>query len=127
MRDYSEDELIEQPSIELLKFLGWETANCYDEFASGASTLGRQTDSEVILVSRLLPVLEKLNPKIPSEALNLAITELLRDRSRMSLAAANREIYGFLKDGIKVSFRLSGKKDEVTETVKLIDWATPAE
>ena len=42
----------------------------------------------------------------------------------MSLAAANQEVYRLLKDGIKVSFRLPGK-EEVTETVKLIDWDNP--
>jgi len=29
MSDYSEDNLIEQPAIELLGQLGWEPANCF--------------------------------------------------------------------------------------------------
>ena len=124
MSGYSEDELIEQPSIDLLKALGWETANCFDEFATGISVLGRQTASEVILISHLFPVLQKLNPKIPPEALNIAISDLMRDRGRMSLAAANREVYCLLKDGIKISFR-SASKEEVTEIVKVIDWDNP--
>ena len=43
----------------------------------------------------------------------------------MSLAAANGEVYNLLKDGIKISFR-SANKEEVAETVWLIDWANPA-
>ncbi len=109
----------------MLQKLGWEAVNCFDEFASGISFLSRQTASEVVLVSRLLPALQKLNPRIPSEALNIAVGELMRDRSRMSMAAANRDVYGLLKDGIKISFR-SASKEEVTEVVKIIDWENPA-
>ena len=29
--DYSEDKLIEQPTIALFSNLGWQTANCYEE------------------------------------------------------------------------------------------------
>ncbi len=124
MSIYSEENLIEKPSISLLENLGWKAANCYDEFASGSSNLGRQTASEVVLVSRLLPALQKLNPRIPPEALGIAVSELIRDRGRMSLAAANREVYGLLKNGIKISFG-SAKKEKVTETVHLIDWSNP--
>jgi type I restriction enzyme R subunit len=36
--------------------------------------------------------LERLNPPLPAQAINFAIDELARDRSAMSLAAANREV-----------------------------------
>jgi len=121
---YSEDELIEQPSISLLKSLSWEATNCFEEFASGTSFLGRQTASEVVLLSRLLPILQKFNPRIPLEALNLAVAELVRDRGRMSRAAANWEVYNLLKNGVKVTFR-SPSKEGVTETIRLIDWNNP--
>ena len=39
-----------------------------------------------MLVSRLRPVLEKLNPDLPKEAITSAIEELTRDRSVMSPA-----------------------------------------
>jgi len=64
---------------------------------------GRETTSEVVLVSRLRAALEKLNPVLPPEAISAAVDELTCDRSAMSLAAANREIYTLLKDGIAVS------------------------
>ena len=62
---YTEDSLVEQPAIALLGDLGWETVNAFDEFESGDSTLGRETKAEVILTSRLRPVLERFNPEIP--------------------------------------------------------------
>ena len=82
MTDYSENTLVEQPAIALLAELGWETANCFHEFdQAGGSPLGRETKAEVVLISRLRPVLEKLNPDLPAEAFDLAIDELVRDRS----------------------------------------------
>jgi len=54
----------EQPSIELLAQLGWETYNAYGEFEYGASPLGRETKGEVVLTVRLREALEKLNPEL---------------------------------------------------------------
>ena len=124
---HSEDALVEQPAIELLESLDWTHENCYEEFAHGESPIGRANQGEVVLVGRLMPKLAELNPELPNEALQLAVDELLRNRSAMSLAAANREVYELLKDGVKVTFRggESGDEEQV-ETVRLIDWNTPA-
>ena len=65
--------------------------------------LGRETKGEVVLVSRLRAALERLNPALPPEAITAAVDELTRDRSAMSLEAANREVYLLLKEGIPVS------------------------
>ena len=123
MNSYSEDSLVEQPAIALFNRLGWETANCFNEFDGGISTLGRDSTGEVVLVQRLRSAIERLNPELPSEAAELAIQEILRDRSIMGLEAANRDVYNLLKNGVKVTFR-SNKDDEgrITENVKVIDW-----
>jgi len=55
--------------------------------------LGRESAREVVLLRHLVSVLKKLNPKAPAEAIDAAVNELTRDRSVMSLAAANREVY----------------------------------
>ncbi|MBC8228937.1 hypothetical protein H8E77_05235, partial [bacterium] len=66
---YSEDQLIEQTAIALLNEMGWETANCFHEFnQAGGSPLGRENKSEVVLVSRLRPALERLNPDLSGDA-----------------------------------------------------------
>jgi len=93
MSSYTEDHLIEQPAIQLMEHeLGWNSVNAYDEWSSGASSLGREAKREVVLVSRLRPVLERLNPELPAEALDAAVEELTRDRSALSLVEGNREI-----------------------------------
>ena len=42
MADYSEDAAIQQPSIDLLASLGWQTANCFHERFGRGATLGRE-------------------------------------------------------------------------------------
>src|SRR5258707_10240586 len=105
MREYSEDALIEQPAIALFRQLGWEHANCFRETFGPNGTLGRETAGEVVLIRRLRLALAKLNPRLPAAALDQATQQLTRDRSAMSPAAANREVYLLLKDGIKVAVR----------------------
>ena len=124
--DYSESALVEQPAIEQFGELGWETADCFHEFDTGRSALGRETPAEVVLIPRLRTALEKLNPGLAAEAIGLAIEELTRDRSVMSMTAANREVYQLLKDGVRVTIP-GGEEgyDEKTEVVRVIDWKEP--
>ncbi|WP_017319306.1 type I restriction endonuclease subunit R [Mastigocladopsis repens] len=118
------EEALENATIELFSQLHWETANCYNENFGINSTVGRETKGEVVLIPKLRTALQKLNPNIPTEAIQLAIEELTRDRSTLSLANANSQIYQLLKDGVKVSFKNDDGEDQ-TETVKVIDWNKP--
>ncbi|MFB2920226.1 MULTISPECIES: type I restriction endonuclease subunit R [Aerosakkonema] len=120
------EEALELDTLALFSQLGYTTANCYYEKIGTNSTLGRETKAEVVLISQLRPSLEKLNPTLPTEAINLAIEELTRDRSALSLANANRETYKLLKDGVNVTYRNSDN-EEITETVQIINWKTPTE
>lgn len=85
---YAEDQLVGQPAIPLLQNWGWKTASAMEEVFGPVGTIGRETKSEVVIVTRLRPALERLNPQLPAEAINFAIDELAWDRSAMSLAAA---------------------------------------
>jgi type I restriction enzyme R subunit len=124
---YSEDALVERPAIALLGELGWETFHAYDEFGqTGGSPLGRETKAEVVLTSRLRPALEKLNPAATPETVDQAIEELTRDRSRLSLVAANREVYDLLKNGVRVQMPEPDTRAETVEFVRVIDWDDPA-
>ncbi len=126
---YSEDQLVEQPAIGLFAALGWQTLSAMEEtFGAGgtsSTTLGRETKGEVVLTERLRAALTKLNPGLPPEAIQTAIDELTRDRSAMSLEAANREIYRLLKDGIPVSVPDREHGGQKTERLRVVDWAQP--
>ena len=74
---FTEDHLVEQPAIQLmLHELGWEVVNCYDEWSGGVSNQGRDGKREVVLVSRLRPALQRLNPDLPVEAIEGAVEEM---------------------------------------------------
>ncbi len=90
-----------------------------------AARSGRETKGEVVLVERLRAALGKFNPTLPPEAINTAIDELTRDRSAMSLEAANREVYRLLKEGIAVSVPDREHGGQKTERLRVVDWEHP--
>ena len=119
---YTEDELIERPAIALLNEMGWETVSTFEEFDHGPSALGRETRAEVVLTARLRPALQLLNPEASPEAISQTVAELTRDRSRMSLVAANREIYSLLKNGVRAPVPDPEGDGETVEVVRVVDW-----
>jgi type I restriction enzyme R subunit len=122
---FTEDALVEQPAIGLFSELKWETfAAAHESFGTGAD-LGRETKGEVVLKERLRAALAKLNVGLPPEAIQAAIDELARDRSAMSLEAANREVYRLLKEGIPVSVPDREHGGQKTERLRVVDWEHP--
>jgi type I restriction enzyme R subunit len=122
---YSENLLVEQPALELSRWMGWETASAADETFGPTASLGRETKSEVILGPRLGDALERLNPGLPASAIDAAIVALARDRSAMLLPAANREVYELLKEGVLVSVPDGEHGGQKQERLRVIDWQTP--
>ena len=126
---YTEDQLVEQPAIGLFAALGWQTVSAMEEtFGTGGSSvssLGRETKGEVVLVERLRAALCKFNPTLPPEAISNAVDELTRDRSAMSLEAANREVYRLLKEGITVSVPDREHGGQKAERLRVVDWEHP--
>ena len=123
---YTEDQLVEQPAIGLFADLGWHTVSALEEVFGAHGTLPRETSGEVVLVSRLRAALMRLNPALPPEAMTAAIDELSRDRSAMSLAAANREVYLLMKEGVAVSVPDTERGGQKIERLRVVDWESPA-
>jgi type I restriction enzyme R subunit len=125
MNPYNEEHLVEEPAIRLFAVLGWQTVSAMEEVYGASGTLGRENPGEVVLLPRLRAALKKLNPAVPSEAIDQAAAALTKDRSTMSAVAANQEVYELLKGGITVSFPdPSGRGGQKTERVRVIDWKT---
>jgi len=137
---YTENQLVEQPAIELFAELGWTTLSAMEEIfdcvepslqaspigrGGTALSLGRETRGEVVLVPRLREAMIRLNPSLPDDAIQTAIDELTRDRSAMSLEAANREVYTLLKESVLVSMPDSKQGGQKSERVRVIDWEHP--
>ncbi|MBA4313268.1 MAG: DEAD/DEAH box helicase [Chlorobiaceae bacterium] len=126
MSNFTENKLVEAPAIALFDEIRWKTGDYFFEAFGPNGTLGRETPSEVVLVSRLRPALQKLNRELSSEAIQLAIEELTKDKSSLNPVNANREIYKLLKDGVPVTVR-NQKGEEVQERVRVIEWDNPKE
>ena len=125
---YGELALVEMPAIDLLTSLGWSFKNLYAETFGLSGSEGRESESQVILTRRLRAALERLNPGLPADAYAQAVEQLAQDRSRQIAVNANRDFYRLLKDGVKV--KVSDDDGEhgghSSETLRVIDWATPA-
>jgi type I restriction enzyme, R subunit len=121
---YSEDELVEQPAIALFEELGWEHIKAYYETLGPDGTLGRDNRSEVFLTERLRQAIERLNPAIPSEAIEDAVNEIIKPRTAMHYARANAEINALLRDRVEVSVR-QPDGTALPEKLAVIDWENP--
>lgn len=124
MNPYTEDHLVEQPAMELLQSIGWETKNCYEEVFGKEGTLGREATSEVVLTRYLRDAINRLNPNVSIDAVDIAIEEITRDRSSLSPLKANQEVYKLLKDGVPVTYQ-DEYDEEVDGRVYVVDWKNP--
>jgi type I restriction enzyme R subunit len=124
-RTYSEDELVEQPTLDLLATLGYETANAFEE-RFGSEGLGRDDRSQVVLVHRLRRKLVELNPELPRTGIESAIEQLMLDRSTLEPTRASRSFYELLRSGAQITVVDEETGERRTETVALVDWNAPA-
>jgi type I restriction enzyme R subunit len=124
-KGFSELELVEKPAITLFAELGWKTLNLYYEVFGAGSTVGRDSERDVVLVPRLNHALRKLNPTLPAEVVGDVIAQLTLDRAAMAPAAANREVHRLITDGVRVKVRQPYGAFR-TETARVFDWREPA-
>ncbi len=126
MNPFTEDNLVEQTVIKLIKEL-WVDEACHINAYTDAedARLEREHRGEVVLKKFLLPALKKLNSALPADALTQAVEQLTRDRSHLSLVSANQEIYKLLRDGASVSApAANGASDR--ERVRFFDFDHPS-
>jgi len=130
---YTEDALIEQPTIQLFSDLGWETITCWKEVFGSVDDesllnnplfLGRETRNDVVLFARLKAALLKLNPDINRLIIQEAIDEIVRDRSAMTSVSANEAVYELLKNGYVYNTDVEREDDCV---IRYVDWDNTSE
>lgn len=121
--DFSEDGLVEKPMLESLEQLGYRVVDGFQE-RLGPEGLGRDDESEVVLHYRLRRKLAELNPDLSADAIDLAVEELIRDRSAMDPVHASQAVWNHLRDGIRVTLT-DDDGAAATETVFLVDWRSP--
>src|SRR3989338_1363831 len=126
MNPFTEDNLVEQTVIKLIKEL-WGDEACHINAYTDAedAKLERDNRGEVVLKKFLVPALLKLNPDLPADAVTQAVEQLTRNRSHLSLVNANHEIYKLLRDGASVNVpRSDGGTD--SERARFFDFEKPS-
>ena len=123
----SEDQIEEALVQKLLRLYGFDSLNCHTEDPEDLEDKsGRASKQDVVLVDRVKDAASRLNPTIPSQAIENALERLLDRRVAMSLVAANQDVYNLLRDGIPIEFDNS-KGEKQNERVRLIDFNNPTE
>ena len=126
MPNFISEDQIEQALVQKLQHLhGFDALDCYTENAEDLNDgSNRANKRDVILVDRVREAAIRLNPDIPLVAIEAALENLLDRRQAMTLIAANREVYGLLRDGIPVEFdNAQGQRQQ--ERVRLLDFNAP--
>ena len=122
----SEDRLVQATFAEHLEHqLGWESVYAWNHETFGPEgTLGRTDTREVVLVRDLRAALVKLNPELPSAAIDDAVGALTRHDHTRSLAQHNRAFHALLRDGVPVTWRDAHGQARETKA-RVIDFNDP--
>ena len=120
--EYSEDQLIEQATEDVLKELGWQVVTAWqNEFFGEEGLLGRDNKTEVVLERHLLAALKRYNPDLPDLAYKRAIEKIVQKEAGKNLAQQNKAKYQLLKNGVEVSFTNAQGKTE-KKTLRVFDY-----
>lgn len=116
---------VEENVLSILQDLGYEIirGDNEDYLPDGRFAL-RPDYKTVVLVGRLKAALEKINPKVPSEAIEQAIKQVTRSESQ-KLIADNESFHRMLVDGLDVPVQTP--EGERHEKVWLYDFRTASE
>jgi len=113
---------LEDACLEWLAGLGW-TCVLGDAVSPGAEAEARARYSDVVLVLRLRPFIERLNPELNAVEIDEAVTKLAMYGAQ-SIVDANKEIYDWLRNGVPVE-RIEADGRRTVLRVRTIDFAGP--
>ena len=114
---------VEDAALEWLAALGWQTAHGPD-IGPGAPGEERADYGAVVLERRLQDALARLNPELPSDALDDAFRKLTRPEGS-TLEARNRAFHRMLVEGVNVEYRTDGGAIRGAQAA-VIDYDNPA-
>ena len=115
------EQQLEELCLEWFQAIGWRFESGLDLAPDGEQP-ARTDYRQVVLRERLLLALARINPSIPTAALEQAAHELLT-ASEPLLITRNRHVHRLLLSGIPVEF--SEGEEKRTDLVNLIDFAEP--
>jgi type I restriction enzyme, R subunit len=118
----SEDDIEQAVLQKLHQQHSFQLLNCYTADADNLNDRSNRTNKrDVIFVDRLKAAAFRLNPSLPEIAIDKALAIFTANRSIMSSIAANRELDGFIRDGISTDYENSQGRTEPA-LVRIIDF-----
>lgn len=117
------ESVVEQAALGWLESIGWRIAHGPD-IAPDMPAAERRDYGEVVLAKRLRDALTRLNPGLPSEALEDAFRKLTRPEGA-DLNHRNRAVHRLLVDGVTVEYREAGGEIRGAQA-RVIDFDKPA-
>ncbi len=113
------ESAVEFAALEWLQTIGWQVAHGPD-IAPDAPGAERDDYGQVVLEQRLREALARLNPGLPTSALDDALRKLTQPEGA-TLEARNRSFHRMLVDGVTVEYR-SGDGNIRGEPARVIDF-----
>jgi type I restriction enzyme R subunit len=116
------ESVVENAALEWFEGLAYAVAHGPD-IAPDTPGAERDDYGQVVLANRLRQALERLNPTLPSEALDDAFRKLTRPEGA-TLEARNRHVHRMLVDGVTVEYRTAEGAIRGAQ-VRVIDFDDP--
>jgi type I restriction enzyme, R subunit len=116
------ESTVEDATLAWLESIGWQIEHGFG-IAPGEPRAERSDWGEVVLERRLRDALTRLNPRLPSDALDEAFRRIARLEGS-TLEARNRAFHRMLVDGVTVEYRWADGSIAGAQA-RLIDFADP--
>ena len=109
MRNIITEDHIEEEALRMLANEGYEYVYALDIApVSDGGNGERKKYSDIILIDKLRGALERINPKVPKDAIEEAVKKVVRSESQ-NLIADNMQFHNFLVNGVDVEYRKDGR------------------
>src|SRR3989344_5587007 len=119
MKSINENTLAEQPVIDWLRELGYETLFSPD-IAPGGAFMERGDYGNVVLEGRLRRALKRINPNVTDDALDQVAKKIIK-YEHPDIELGNKEMYEILTHGVVVDVK-DERGDTRGKTVYPIDF-----
>ena len=116
------ESTVESAALSWLESLGYATVHG-SVIAPGESGAERESYGDVVLVRRLRDAISRLNPAIPSEAIDDAVRKITRPESP-TLDANNRTFHRMIVDGVPVEYKAPDGRI-IGKPLRLVDYENP--
>jgi len=97
--------------------LGYVHINAWEK-----QLIGRTSLKEVVLTDRLKTKLQELNPHLPADCIDFAISEVTKSRATLTPVMANKEVYTLIRSGVPVTYK-DARGAELNDYVQIISFA----